>query len=401
MKKHYKLAMRLLFLVLILSCIPIKAEAAVEETSISSAQCGTTLPAINSNIYANLVPGAQGYRFKVTDLTTNQVQTIEKSLRVFNLTQLSNYAYNRTYSVEVAVKIESVFQLYGNACLITTPTPTSRIQESQCGITLTTFNSTLFANLVPYAKGYKFKFTNTVTNEVFEFERPLRDIRINNLPRIYQQTYSVQVAVKNTDDSYLPYGESCQVSTPIVPVPAVVNCGTISNYTLNATSVAEATLYHFEFVHEYFYQTGINAFYYQFTSSTPTYNVVSYYNPYHTYYVRVRAEINGVLGAFSDFCTVPGNYQGVPDARLSSTYNESFFDVNAAPNPFSDTITLKVNSSDKSSIEIKVYDMVGKLIDHQLISDLEAEIGSDYPSGIYNVTVVQNNQSQNIRMIKR
>ncbi|MBL7885782.1 MAG: fibronectin type III domain-containing protein, partial [Flavobacterium sp.] len=56
-------------------------------TVVQGSQCGSTLATIDQYIYANLVSGAQGYRFRVTDMTTMQVQTIDKALRVFQLTQ--------------------------------------------------------------------------------------------------------------------------------------------------------------------------------------------------------------------------------------------------------------------------------------------------------------------------
>jgi hypothetical protein len=42
-------------------------------------------------IILNLVSGAQGYRFRVTNLATNQVQTAVRALKLFQITQLPNY----------------------------------------------------------------------------------------------------------------------------------------------------------------------------------------------------------------------------------------------------------------------------------------------------------------------
>lgn len=369
------------------------------QTTLQNNQCGSTLTSINQSIYANLVTGAQMYRFRVTDVITNQTQTIDRVLRVFNFTQLGTYAYGRTYTVEVAAKVANVFQPYGSGCSITTPTPLTKLQNTQCGITLTSFNTILYANAVQYVTGYRFKFINTATNQVYLFDRALRDFRVTSLPRIYQSQYNVEIAVKNTDGTYLPYGESCIINTPIVPVPSLVNCGVINNYQLVATSVSEATLYHFELVHEYYYTTGMNDFYFQFTNSSPTLSVSSYYNPYHTYYVRVRAEINGVLGAFSDFCTVLGNGQGVPDARLN--FEDTFFEVKAAPNPFSSNFSVSIDSRSSESVNVKVFDMLGQLIEEKTCSELVIELGNNYSSGVYQVIIAQGNENKILRMIKR
>ncbi|MBN8643607.1 MAG: DUF11 domain-containing protein, partial [Flavobacteriales bacterium] len=45
---------------------------------VQMAQCGSTLSSINQQIFANLVAGAQGYRFRVTDMSNMQVQTIDR-----------------------------------------------------------------------------------------------------------------------------------------------------------------------------------------------------------------------------------------------------------------------------------------------------------------------------------
>lgn len=370
-------------------------------TYIQPSQCDSTLLTINQPVYASLVSGAQMYRFKVTDVITNQEVTIDRVLRVFNFTQLPSYAYARTYKIEVSARVANVFQPYGSPCFVTTPSPTSQIQESQCGTTLTSFNSTLHADQVQYAAGYRFLFIDNETNEQFIFDRPTRAFRINLLPRVYQTLYSVQVAVKNLDGTYLPYGPICSIRMPLVPVPSIVNCGVITNNQISVTSVSEATLYRFEFVHEYYYTTGWSEFYYQFTSTSPSISLGGYYNPYHTYHVRVRAEINGVLGAFSDFCVVPGNGQGVPDARMNQNFTSSPFEVTAAPNPFSSHLALNINSHSDEAVEVKVYDMLGKLIEQKTYSTLEIEIGENLTTGLYNVIVSQGSQTQTVRIVKR
>ncbi|HLP65843.1 T9SS type A sorting domain-containing protein, partial [Flavobacterium sp.] len=175
------------------------------------------LSTIDQNIYTNLVSGAQTYRFRITDTTTGQVQTIDKTLRVFKLTQLTNYAFNKTYNVEVAVRVNNVFGPFTSvACSVVTPVVTTKIQSSQCGITLTNLNTVLYANLVSYATGYRFKITNTNnSNDVQILDRPIRDVRMSLFSNVQNNTtYIIEVAVRNTDGTYLPYGETCLVTTP-------------------------------------------------------------------------------------------------------------------------------------------------------------------------------------------
>ncbi|RAR46229.1 MopE-related protein, partial [Flavobacterium lacus] len=86
-------------------------------TDVQPSQCGITLATIDSYVYANIVSNAQGYRFRVTNTATNDVQTIDQLLRGFRFTQLTTYAFNTTYSVEVSVRINNVWQpFYGTPC---------------------------------------------------------------------------------------------------------------------------------------------------------------------------------------------------------------------------------------------------------------------------------------------
>ncbi len=76
----------------------------------------------------------------------------------------------------------------------------------------------------------------------------------------------------------------------------------------------------------------------------------------------------------------------------------------ASPNPFTDNFHIEVKTNAESTVEVKVYDMLGKLIENKTaeVSDIESvTIGSNYPAGIYNVTISQGESTQFIRIIKR
>lgn len=280
-------------------------------TNVAPTQCGSTLTNINQQIYANLVPGAQSYRFRVTDLTTNQVQTIDRFLRVFSLNQLSTFNFERTYSIEVAALIGGIWQSFGPACNVTTPSPLTQIQGSQCGATLTSTGDVIYANNVAYASGYKFRITNLSTTASVEVTRALREIRLNNISGFTPQsgtTYSIEVAVQNRDGSFLSYGTICTITT----------AGGVS------------------------------------TGKTDT--------------------------------------------------NSIEFKVGAHPNPFTENFMLDVTTSTQDYIQIRVYDMTGKLIEDKKVdfaSMASLEIGAEYSSGVYNVIISQGNTVKTVRVIKR
>jgi hypothetical protein len=65
---------------------------------------------------------------------------------------------------------------------------------------------------------------------------------------------------------------------------------------------------------------------------------------------------------------------------------------------------IDVTTSTKENINIKVYDMVGRLIEQRNANTNELEtttIGDSYPSGVYNVTVTQGEEVKTLRVIKR
>jgi hypothetical protein len=334
-----------------------------------------------------------------------QVQTIDRALRVFQLTQLANYKFDTTYQVEVSVRLGGVWlPYYGSACTVSTPAVTTQIQSSQCGTTLTAMNNIIYANNVPYATGYRFRATNLVSSDVQVIDRPLRDFRMNLLVNpSYGTLYTIEVAVRNTDGTYLPYGPVCNVTTPTFPTTSLQDSqcdytASSNTETIYATSYSGATTYRFKFEN-----TGLG---YTYTFDRPlrsfALNTVPGLMPATTYSVQVSIELNGEFGPYGKVCTLttPG---GIP-VRTIENNDTIVFKVIASPNPYDNAFNLDVTTATDEVIEINVYDMIGKLIETRKV-DVSAintvQIGERFPSGVYNVIVSQGNQSQNVRVIKR
>ena len=80
------------------------------------------------------------------------------------------------------------------------------------------------------------------------------------------------------------------------------------------------------------------------------------------------------------------------------------FSVKGYPNPYDNEFSLQMESSSDARVSIKVYDMVGKLIDTREVQSMDVptvSLGSRYPSGVYNVVVSQGEHTQTMRMVKR
>jgi hypothetical protein len=80
------------------------------------------------------------------------------------------------------------------------------------------------------------------------------------------------------------------------------------------------------------------------------------------------------------------------------------FEVVSYPNPFATTFLLEMNTTGKELVQIKVYDMQGKLIEHYEIKPMDLpyqELGGRYATGIYNVVITQGENLKTLRIIKK
>ncbi|HMI06253.1 MAG TPA: T9SS type A sorting domain-containing protein, partial [Flavobacterium sp.] len=120
--------------------------------------------------------------------------------------------------------------------------------------------------------------------------------------------------------------------------------------------------------------------------------------------VRVAVMTTGTWSPFGDACeiTSPGTA-----ARFTSTVpttESTAFKAAVYPNPFTSEFAIGVTTSSDENVQVKVYDMLGKLIESRevKVSELDAQkVGDRYPSGVYNVIVSQGDIVKTLRVIKR
>ena len=275
-------------------------------------QCGATID-IYKSINTGVVQGATGYRFRVTNVTNvngpNTVQVIDRMVPWFQLTSLASYEYNTTYNVEVAVKTTGDYSTFSTGCFINTRSWASLpLGIRQCGATYTNIYSPINAGVIPNVSGYRFRFTNLATNEVEVISQTLTYTNLAALTTyVAGASYSVEVAVKTTGD-YGDYGPACTINAPA----AIAS---------NGTTIANAN-----------------------------------------------------------------------------------FKVVASPNPFSDTFAVAITEGAEGNAEVKVYDMIGKLLEVRSVQSSEIssqQLGNSYPSGVYNVIVTQGQTVKTLKVIKR
>ncbi|WP_298394160.1 MopE-related protein, partial [Flavobacterium sp.] len=231
-------------------------------STLPAGTCGTTLAGWYSTVTANWTNFAQGYRFKITkvDMNTNAPIAapiiIDRPVNNISLANVTGTTYNSRYMFEIAVRFNNVWQPYfGAPCYLNTPNPVSTI-GAQCGSTLTSMNQFISATATPNVTAYRFRVTRVVggvpTGTAQEITLSSNKFNMAQLSGIlYASTYRVEVSLRNTDGTFLPYNAPCNINTPAYPVTQMngVQC---ANYQVQsntelliATGVAGATQYRF------------------------------------------------------------------------------------------------------------------------------------------------------------
>ena len=111
---------------------------------------------------------------------------------------------------------------------------------------------------------------------------------------------------------------------------------------------------------------------------------------------------NGTGNSVTKSLTVKRIACTTPAPRFSDVTEK--FSVVAFPNPSSTNFNLNITTSSAKNVEVKVYDMIGKLINKMEVSPSKVaglQIGDRYPSGVYNVTVSQGTEVKTLRVIKK
>jgi len=179
-------------------------------TSLRTQFCNTTLSSLNDNIYANVVVGATGYKFKVEN--NGNMQEVERSDSRFTMAFANNIAANTIYNISVSLNFNGVWQPYGNVCTITTPAalPTSQLRPQFCGNSVSAINSNFFAVFTTGATAYRFK--TTINGNEVVVERPdSRCFMSAFAGATMNQTYPIQVAVR-INNVWSAYGPVCNLT---------------------------------------------------------------------------------------------------------------------------------------------------------------------------------------------
>ncbi len=389
-------------------------ETGTVNTTLLASSCGSTLASIGSIIGIQTVGGhpITGYRIRATN--GSQVQTIERTAPNFTMTQFGSYAYATTYTIEVQLQRAGIWQAsWGAPCLVSTPAILAEggagtVNPSQCGITLAQINTLIATTSLPGVTGYRFRVSDltnpTGPNAVQTIDRAQNWFSLQMLTRYnYGTQYRLEVSVKTTGD-FGGYGTPCELFSPAVP--QLVNCGgsvALKTTAIATSSVPGATQYRFQIVRasdnaSATIDRGVNWFNFNMIPAQ-TYTIGG------LYYVRVAVMTAGTWSPFGDSCeiTAPtGTGKGVIAAADATASAE--FRATAYPNPFASDFSLDIATSSQEKIQVKVYDMLGKLVESKELDAADAgatKVGAQFPAGVYNVIVSQDGVVKTLRVIKR
>jgi hypothetical protein len=418
----------------------------VGSTSIVASQCGSTLVTMSSSINAVAVnPTPSMYRFRVAraDAPTT-FYYIERTVPNFNLTLVSGLplTFDTEYLVSVQIRVklagfESWSQWSPTGCSVFTPAaPTTSVTEADCEFMATSSTDVIHAIPVPGATMYRFLLLGfdfdandemiIVYEQFVDTPNPYFTLSMFSglLP---DYNYSVSVAVE-LFGSFTPYGKDCSVTTP--SITGCVN-GTLwptATFTPTCTGVAQnitTSLWAGEYSNlnltagvTYTLSSSNVTDFITVTSSSDAFLVTGVtpvtFTPYVSGVYKMHVNTNASCGAQSSSRTTrvscsSGFTRQAPtqdDAAATTTETAVTVDFKAVgyPNPYVDYFMLDVRSNSTETVRYAIYDMTGRLLESKDLKHSELEsyrLGSAYPSGVYNVIVIQEDQTQTIRMVKK
>jgi hypothetical protein len=400
----------------------------VQLVALNTATCGATLTALTSTITANPGLNATGYTFRIRLNDANPTPTYAyspsatrfvsaNSFTGFPLQYASSYKVAVLYTYNDPITNQPVQSGYGAECTVNTPIiPMTGLAAPICGSQVAAMNTNISAAFASYATGYQFRirlFTDNgpIPTYYYSVPNPSRFSSLTAFQGItlaYNTAYSisVQYSIVNGSTVWSGYGPECKVTTPFFPTTNLVpsQCGLLTATEL--TQQLNITPYP-GFPHYKVKLDEVNgenvivsqereiAYSYFKLGDFPIAQLGKNYN------VSVAIKLNGVFGNYSTACDLftPGSGNGTDWLKAVVP-----FKATAYPNPFANNFMLDVKTTSQSPVNLKVYDMLGRLIEQRdvKLSDMEtATIGSQYPCGVYNLILSQGETVEAIRVIKR
>jgi hypothetical protein len=398
---------------------------AVQLITLNTASCGATLATLASTLTANPGLNATGYTFRIRVNDANPTPTYATSQSAtrfvgansftgFPLNYASSYKVSVQYTFTDPVTSLPVQSGYGAECTVNTASiPLTNMASPTCNSTVTALNANISAAAAPYATGYRFRirlFADNGPTPTYYYSLPNASrfsslTAFQGITMAYSTAYSISVEysiLNGATTVWSGFGADCKVTTPFFPTTSLVasQCGLATPTSL--TQQLNITPYpgfpHYKVLLEEV--QGEDVITSQEREITYSYFKLSDFaiaQAGKSYAISVAIKLNGVFGAYDTACDVF-------TAPLGKTVISTPFKATAYPNPFANNFMLDLKTESQSTVSLKVYDMVGRMIEQRdvRVSDMETTtIGERYPAGVYNVVVSQEDSVQTVRVVKR
>lgn len=309
--------------------------------------------------------------------------------------------------------------------------PVVPVNPAICGTTLQTMSSPVKTTLTAGATQYNWIVKNTITNEIATFSTTPEYFYFYNITGVsntfydYGVTYTVSVAPIVAGAGL--FSNPCSVTTPrlvVINFQSTVCGGTFgvkkpkievnilgapafTNYRWVITRTSDGVSRTIFTINPNFYLSGTAADNSANLIAGSTGNLVGgFVLPNTEYCITVQKVFNFTTSSFgvaSNVCCYR-TWSQVFTKFDDAVHPDIDFDATVAPNPFSDNFTVNIQSPSLEDITIKVYDMIGKLVDEQTLETInvsEYQLGKGYSSGVYNIIVSQGENTKTLRVVKR
>ncbi len=368
-------------------------------TKLKSGSCGSTIASLNDVLYADTIPGATNYEYRIINTTlgydyTWQRGTAQSDYRLSWAYSSSPFVqglpYGYTYDVEVRAQVGKTSLLpgqwgtFGPVCQVNVSgTPGTQLTPSYCGAVLSSFTTKFYCIPVAGASEYEYRVSNAALgySQIGTRANSSTDYQFNWLPNAgggikYNTTYNVEVRAK-VGGVFSSFGNICQVTTPaslLTSLQAPFCSSTLPTFssTVNCIAVPGATNYRYHI-------TGPLGYDKTFMRNSPltdwkfswTLLCCGQQNMLANlpYSVEVASYAGGVWSAYGPACTITTS-ASVPrhsefDAEIleesAATLGLSIF-----PNPVSASeqfaIQLKGINSANEKIQLNVYNLLGEKV---------------------------------------
>jgi hypothetical protein len=384
---------------------------------------------LNASISANQALNATGYIFRIrkaagTSPLTGPFFTSSSATRFVGANTFAGLPleYNGAYKVSVAYTYldpsdnSTQTRDYGAECdLFTLTIPTINLVAPTCGTQvsptlLTSMTATVTAASAVGATGYQFQIKNalgTVIGTTAILPSRFTQLSLLGATLAFSTNYSISAQYYspiNGVSTPSGYGNECYITTPAHPTTQLVQTQCGGNYTL-AQKLNIVPFVGFPKYRVKLAQPDPENPEGELVIATKDFDYSNFKmsdfpeaQVGQTYFVEVAIRIGGVFGDYGNSCEINVVAPIIPREVILP------FKATAYPNPFADNFMLDVKTNSLSVVNVKVYDMVGRLIEQRdvRVNDLETTtIGNNYPSGVYNVVVAQEDSLQTVRVVKR